>query len=244
MTGEIAIIGYGRFGRLAARYIVKYRPVCVADTRRTIRVEPTTERVSIKEAASRRIILLAVPINKIRSAIGAIAPYLKPGTVVCDVCSVKERPVQWMKKLLPKHTIILGTHPLFGPDSVSGGLKGKSIVLCPVRISPVKLRRIARFLKSHGLETHTMSAAKHDRLMAETLFLTQFIGHGLLTLRLPGPEISTQNYRLLMHVAQTTGKDSDELFRDMYQYNRYARQIPNRIMREFQKLREALEGKR
>jgi prephenate dehydrogenase len=46
-----------------------------------------------------------------------MAPALRPGQLIIDTCSVKERPLEWMLEELPDHVQIVGTHPLFGPDS-------------------------------------------------------------------------------------------------------------------------------
>ena len=142
MSKEIALIGYGRFGRLAARYLSRDFRVRIADSRKGERVDRGAQRVSLEEAASKPIVILAVPISQLRAVLAEIAPSLQPGTLVIDVCSVKEQPVRWMRSLLPRSVSILGTHPLFGPDSAARGLKGHTIALCPVRITGKQLLHV------------------------------------------------------------------------------------------------------
>jgi len=74
----------------------------------------------------------SVPINQLERTIINISPYLKPGSIVYDVCSVKEQPCKWMLEQLPSSVSIIGTHPLFGPDSAGSSLKGCKIAICPV----------------------------------------------------------------------------------------------------------------
>jgi prephenate dehydrogenase len=244
MKKEIAIVGYGRFGRLAAHYLKKDFHVSVSDRRMGIHTERGVRRIPLSEAARKRFIILAVPIGKLRPVLRSLAPLLSPGTVVCDVCSVKEEPIRWMKAILPRHSILLGTHPLFGPDSAAISCRGRRIVLCPVRISADRLRRISRYLERLGLIVNRMSARRHDALMASSLFLTQFIGHTLLRLDLPPGDISTTNYRRLAEIAKTTGHDTLELLDDMYRYNRYAWKTPRLLTRELRRLERELSGRR
>ena len=242
MKKEIAIIGYGRFGKFAACHLKKYFTVFVADRKPGLRVDPGIRRVALREAAHKPAIILAVPINQLPSTLREIAPYLLPGSLVLDVCSVKERPVEWMKKCLPGHCFVLATHPLFGPDSAAKTLKGQKIFLHPVRIPAKNFNSIATLLKKTGLIVHSITPRRHDQLMASTLFLTQLVGRGLLPLVGNGSEIGTDCYRAIVDVANVAGRDSVELFRDMYKYNRYARRIPLQVIKNFQQLIQSLSS--
>ena len=77
-------------------------------------------------------------------------------------------------------------------------------------------------------------------LMASSLFLTQFVGHVLLRLRLPGTDVSTDNYRRLTEIARTTGRDTLELLNDMHAFNRRAWKVPPALLRELKKLHRQL----
>ena len=240
MKKEIAIIGYGRFGRLAARYLKRDFRICISDSRPSVRTEQGVRKVPVSEAARKKFIILAVPIGKLKPVLRSLAPLLSPGTILCDVCSVKVEPILWMKSILPRHTIILGTHPLFGPDSAATSCARKRIVLCPVRIPRERLRRISRYLEGRGLIVHRMSARQHDKLIASSLFLTQFIGHTLLRLDLPRAADLTSNYRRLSEIAKTTGHDTLELLEDMHRHNRFAWQTPRLLIAELRKLEKEL----
>jgi len=237
---ELAIIGYGRFGRLAADLLKKEFRVFVTDIRRNFKPEAGIRKTSLSEAASKPTIIIAVPINRLPTLLTAIAPLVKPGTLVCDVCSVKELPVLWMKKLLPAYVLILGTHPLFGPDSATAGVAGKTIIVCPVRIRRQAADHIQRRLTQLGLVVRRMTPSHHDRLMASTLFLTQYIGRGLRPQYSSERGIETQSFQLLQRVIQLAGNDSMELFQDMYAYNRYAKTIPTQVMLRLKSISDSL----
>ncbi len=51
---------------------------------------------------------------------------LAPDVLVMDTCSVKTHPVGLMERMLPATISILGTHPMFGPDSARGPEKSAS----------------------------------------------------------------------------------------------------------------------
>jgi prephenate dehydrogenase len=242
MKPELAIIGYGRFGRLAGRYLKAHFTVFAADRTLLKVAEAGVQPVSMKEAAAKSTILLAVPINALPKILAGIAPVVKPDALILDVCSVKERPIDWMLSVLPKTVQIIGTHPLFGPDSAEKSVEGRNLILCPARASDTIVAELETGLKSAGLNVFTMTAVEHDQLMASTLFLTQFIGRALGDNFLPTSVVTTQNFENLRELVQTTANDSPELFRDMFEYNRFARDIPSRVIQRLAQAKKNLTG--
>lgn len=241
MKKEIAIIGYGRLGKLAAHHLKNHFQVSIYDTDLKLDSERGIKRCMISDLALKDVVVLAVPINKLPSVLKNISPHLKPRSLVIDVCSVKEQPIKWMKKILPKHTSILGTHPLLGPDSAGINLRGKTIILCPARISRSKLKIISNLLSSSGLIITKMSPKEHDKLIASTLFLTQFIGRGLNLHKFKTGLPLTENFKKLEQVIRSSNNDSIELFLDIYRYNRYAKPIPAKIISYFTKLIQEID---
>lgn len=220
----IGLIGYGRFGRLTAKLLARHARVYVYDTRR-VRGKSLPRNIEIKPltiVASQKLVVLAVPISALESALREIRPFVNPGALVLDVCSVKSRPVRWMRHILPHSTNILGTHPLFGPDSVSSSLRGRKIVLCPVRIPEPLLRRVKKVLGGEGLEVSIMTPAEHDRMVAETLLLTQYVGRLVHWTGVQKWRRSTLHYEKLLDLVHVAERDSVELFKDMWNYNPYA----------------------
>ncbi|MDP2209226.1 MAG: prephenate dehydrogenase [Bacteroidota bacterium] len=229
----IGIIGLGRFGKLAAEYLSKYFTVAAYDIKKVAFPKNVT-RVSLKEAASQSVVVLAVPIRKMESTLKRIAPYINDGALVCDVCSVKEKPVEWMKKYLPKNTMILGTHPMFGPDTVLDGLKGNSIVLSSVRIKSKILDDIKRELKKLELIIYEKTPTQHDRLMAETQALIHFISRGYQWRKTQSQ--ATRSYIQLLETFNNLLNDSKELFEDINRYNRFARPVRQKFINSLSQL--------
>jgi len=224
---KIGIIGFGRLGSLAAKHMAKDSNLSVYDIRGLQKEIKSVgaHALTLEEVASSDIVMPIVPISEMKKTLTAMAPYIRPGALVIDTCSVKEAPVEWMKEILPAHCEILGTHPMFGPDSAKLTLYGSKIVLCPVRISDEKLKNIDAYLQTHGLHTITCTPEEHDRQIAHSLILTHFVGRGLVEFGAKDIEIDTKGYRRLMKILETVVNDSWQLFEDMNHYNRYAKEM-------------------
>ncbi len=225
MSG-IGIIGFGRFGELAARYLAKDFPV-VVNTRshKDAAIRACGARpVSFAEACGQPIVILCMPISSMRETLTKVAPMLRPDTLVVDVCSVKVYPVEWMRELLPASVSILPTHPMFGPDSAADSLKDRKIVLCPERISDDSYARIKTWLERQGLIVIRATADEHDEKIAVSLSLTHFIGRSLSAFGATDLDIDTEGYKRLMHILGVVSHDTWQLFEDMHTYNPYARQ--------------------
>mgnify|MGYP001559507885 CR=1 FL=1 len=241
MKPSVVIIGYGRFGKIFASILKKKCNVFIVERKNNIILERGIKRIAVEDIGDKEYIFLAVPINKIPDILREIAAYISPQTIVCDVCSVKEQPILWMKKYLPSTISIIGTHPLFGPDSVT---LAKNICISTARISKNKLNEFLLLLKKVRLIPITITAPKHDKLMAQSLFVTQFIGRSIATARLLSNKNVTKNSAMLNHIAYASNNDSMELFRDMYRYNRFAKEIPEKIIASMQNLKKLLQNKK
>lgn len=235
---EIGIIGLGRFGRFAAGilkndfHVFGYDPFLVGRARGVTRVE-------WDEVASKPIVLLCVPISFMEPACRQLASSLHPGQLVIDTCSVKEWPLRIMTRILPRHVDILGTHPLFGPDSARRGIRGQRIALCPARCHRVP--EIRRYLTGLGLRVTITSATRHDREMAKTQALFHFLARGVAALRVIPGELTTPGPAKLFHDFEDVQNDSLQLFRDLESLNRFAPPLRKRLLQSLEKIDQRLK---
>jgi prephenate dehydrogenase len=229
----IGLIGYGRFGKLAANILSKRARVVVADRARPrlLHARRNVRAGTIAEAASQEIVLLSVPVSVMQPVLRQIRKHLRPGALVIDVCAVKEKPTFWMRTMLPRSVEILGSHPLFGPDSCKASLKGHTVVLCPVRVGRQRLARISRVLKQEGARTLVMHPDRHDRMIAETIYLTQYVGRLVGLARLKRWEGVTVHYDRLQSVVQAAIHDSSRLFADMRKFNAHGKRVDAALRR-------------
>jgi prephenate dehydrogenase len=224
---EIGIIGYGRFGQFAAEHLRKDFQVVVYDRKR-IRCPKGIRRGSLEEAASRPLLLLCVPISTISTICLEIKPYLTPGQLIIDTCSVKEKPLQEMARWLPRFVEILGTHPLFGPDSARNGIRGLKIVLCPVRCRRVS--KVKAWLEAKGLEVIVATPARHDFEMAKSQALFHFLARGVAETGIRIGRLSTPGPAKLFEDFRDVQNDSVQLFQDLHRMNRFTAAVRQELI--------------
>jgi prephenate dehydrogenase len=156
-------------------------------------------------------VLLAVPIDSLRSVIQEISPYFKPNQVVMDICSVKEAVVGIMHEYI-RTGVALGTHPLFGAGTEK--IEGQGWVLTPTNSREKKVaKEVGSWLEKRGARVYSMSPRQHDRLMSLTLAFPHFVGLAACdTLTRSGRFLQAKRfagptYRLLLTLAEAVASE-------------------------------------
>ncbi len=229
---KVGIIGFGRLGKLIARYLKEDADVIVCDLSDVSKEakEMGVQTGTLEDVCQCPIVIPFVPISEFENLMIQIKDKLNPKSLLVDVCSVKELPVNAMLKHLPENIQILATHPMFGPDSARETVFGHKIVLCPVRIEDKLLNDIKRYLNGHGLKVIETTAEEHDRQISHSLVLAHFIGRTLMDTGAERQEIETLGYKRLMKILGVVQNDSWQLFVDMNKYNRFADQARARFI--------------
>ncbi len=233
---QLGLIGFGQFGRFAAPHLCARFDLLVADREDVTDAAAAcgARQVTTPEAAAADVVVLAVPVQKMRAILAEIAPHLRPGALVADVCSVKTLPLSWMRALLPEQVEILGTHPMFGPNSAGGGLEGHRIALCPERTE--RTEQVRGVLEGIGLRVIVTDAETHDRQAAYTQAVAQYLGRALDGLEGADFQISTPAADLMRGVWRTVADDSFELFAAIQELNPYAPAMRMEIRARLQEL--------
>ena len=221
------------------RYLNPAAEVLVYDKNRKV-TEGLPEAAGFEEVASSDIVVMSVPISEMESACREMMPFVKPGQLLVDTCSVKTRPLEMMERIFPPEVQILGTHPLFGPDSGQDGIAGFKIVVCPVRLGEEDYQSAVDFLQDLDLVVVESTPEEHDRQIAQTQAIFHLIaqamkdlGWGVKAISTPGPDTF---YRLVKTVQQ----DTSQLFEDMAKENPYAAEYRRRFMKTLEELDESL----
>ncbi|MBC7450323.1 MAG: prephenate dehydrogenase/arogenate dehydrogenase family protein [Cytophagales bacterium] len=239
----LGIIGFGGFGQFMVKYIQPHFSITVHDVMdlSSVAAEKGLTWGSLKEAASKDIVVVAVPVQFLEPVLIEIRDFLKPGAIVADVSSVKVKPIELMLKYLPAHVEIIGTHPLFGPQSGKNGIKGLNVVVCPVRTK--KARSIIRFLGTI-LELNVLerTPVTHDKQMAYVQALTHFIGRSINEMDIPDVEQKTPAYQYLLDIKRNLGSDSMDLFLTIELENPYAKEVREQFMGALKNLNDRLEN--
>lgn len=235
---KIGIIGFGRFGKFIVKHLAKDFNVYVFDKnndqigiKKTGAIPSTLEDVCKKD-----VIILCIPISKFKQLMDKIKNLIKEDSIIVDVCSVKEYPVEVMIKTLPNKVQILATHPMFGPDSAANSIKGKKVVLCKIRISDNPYQKIKVYLQKKGLIIIETTPKEHDIEIAKSQVLTHFIGRALFELGAKQIKIDTEGYKRLLSILQVVKNDSLQLFEDMNRYNKYSKNIRKSFINSIKKI--------
>ena len=229
---KIAIVGYGQFGRFMAKYLRSYYTVV-----------PIQRETKPEKIADCDIVIFAVPWNGLEKAILSLKKHIKNEARVIDVTSVKQKPMSLLIKHFRGHEI-LGTHPIFGPQSGKNGLEGLPIVLCNVSFSKKHYYQTKRFLKQTlKLRVIERTAKQHDNEMARVQGLTHFIGRALVNMDIKNYLTNTQSYEQLLELRDLLSEDSWELFTTIQNANPEAKKIRATLVKELSKLETNLHKK-
>ena len=238
---RLGIIGFGAFGRLAAKHLSKRMEVVVSSRSDRSKEAKAADvrQVSIEDACKSDIVLLCVPISQIQDVIRQIGPLVHPGTLVMDACSVKVLPCRLMETMVPKDVEVIGTHPLFGPQSASNGIAGLKVAICPIRTTRTKWLKDA--IKSMGMEALEMTPKEHDEDMARTQALVHFIAKAVAKMPKPTHDLGLKSYDALMQSSEMVSHDSQELFIGIETKNPFSKEIRKKFVAELVRIEAGLE---
>lgn len=224
---SLGLIGLGAFGAFARPHLERLCAVLGHDP-----AQPGG--ASLAEAASQPVVVVAVPVARLAEVARAIAPHLRPGTLVVEVCSLKTRPLATLRATLPADVEILGTHPLFGPQSGKDGIAGLRMVVCPG--GGARSRLAERMLRRLGLQVVRMTPEEHDRQMAWVQGLTHLLGRVVAGLQMPPLPHTTSSFDQLMRATAMVSQDSEALFRTITEENPFVEEVKAQLRERMEEI--------
>lgn len=243
----LGIIGAGAFGSLMAKHLAPHFDLVICD-RETKKAAALARKCraragSLREAAGCGIVVLAVPVQQFGEVLPQIARRVQPGALVIDVASIKLKPAKLMKKTLPKSVDIVGTHPLFGPQSGKNGIRNLNIAVCDVRGN--RAACVRRFCRNKlGLRVFAVTPDAHDRELAYVQGLTHLIAKVVVALDLPRFKLTTRTYNYMDQMVEMVRYDSDELFRAIERENPYTELAKRAFFKAARALEKRLRRRR
>ncbi len=235
----VGIVGYGKFGALTHQLVKRFVP----DAQVRIfssRAQPDgTLFFSLEEVAKSDAVILSVPIHTFEENLQKILPFIGEHTVLVDVATVKMHTVEILKRLAPASRWV-ATHPMWGPESYAkrgGDVAGFRIVITESTIPQEQRAAAVSFLKECGFDVVEMSPEQHDQHLAETLFLTHFIGQSVARAGFGRTPIDTVSFGFLMDAMESVRHDT-ELFQDVFRFNPYCKEV----LKKFEVAEEAVQA--
>ncbi|MCF8111288.1 MAG: bifunctional chorismate mutase/prephenate dehydrogenase [Desulfobacteraceae bacterium] len=162
--GAVVLIvgGYGEMGR--------YFEACFCRAGYHVRLMGRNDRERAEELCKDAdLAIVSVPIEKTTQIVSALAPHLPENTVLADITSIKQEPLDTMLKV--HKGPVIGLHPLFGPTTSS--LDKQIVVATPGRNQEACQWVLDQFI-AWGAVVVTSSAEEHDDIMAVVQSLRHF----------------------------------------------------------------------
>jgi len=219
---KTAIIGAGKMGVWFAKFCKENGEQVILSSRKKEKLAKLGEELGVETAdladAVKKAdnVIICVSIDAFKEVVKKIAPSVREGQTVVDICSIKEQPVKVMHQYLRK-ALVLGTHPVFGPGSPSA--KNKAYILTPTNAKEQEFaEKYKGWLEKVGARVFIMSPKKHDELMSIVLGLPHFVGLVTCETLLEQPDfletkkVAGTTYQMLFTLAEATALENPELF--------------------------------
>lgn len=188
----------------------------------------TPEKKVAEIVANCDLLLLCVPVTAFPEALGLIADKLNPGTVLADVCSVKEKPMKAMMEAYDGP--VVGTHPLFGPV-IPEGFEPR-VAVAEGRDADCAAQ-VASLFDACGFSSFTTTAEEHDRAMAAIQGLNYITTAAFLGMasRLPNADkFVTPSFERRLDAARKMLTQDSDLFAAISEANPYLQETARNFM--------------
>ena len=196
MFDQITFVGIGLINGSLARDVRRLglarRLVGVARTQDTINqalehglvdTATTDAAAAVKDAD---LVVIGVPVGASENAARAIAPGLRPETIVTDVGSVKISVIAGMARYLDMRRFVPG-HPVAGTEksgpaaAVDRLFQGRWCILTPEEQTDADaVRRVAELWAAVGSRVELMDASHHDKVLAVTSHLPHLLAFNIV----------------------------------------------------------------
>jgi prephenate dehydrogenase len=149
---------------------------------------------SVAACADADLVVIATPPLAMPEVFQALAPRLRPETVLTDVASVKSPVLRWAEAHLPYPSRFVGGHPIAGTEHYgvraarADLFHGAPWALTPTaQTDPDALQRVEAFVQTLRAAPLTIDAAQHDREFALLSFVPHAVAFSLAALHRENP---------------------------------------------------------
>ena len=194
---KTAVIGVGLIGATVALAMKRHgitRKICGFGRNET-NLKNARQRGIIDEYAlnlkdlcdGADLVMFAAPVGVFKSIAAGIFPYLKAGTIVSDVGSVKGALVYEMESAMPEGVCFVGAHPIAGNDKSGidaadpGIFNGAKCIITPTaRTDKAACQLITSMWERFGSKVELLSPELHDEIMSSISHLPHIAAYALV----------------------------------------------------------------
>lgn len=194
---RIAISGVGLIGGSLARALKgkKIAGEVVGVGRNEVRLQRAREAGIIDGYTARfdgtlggmDAVVVATPVGMIVDLAKRMFPFLKQGTIVTDVGSVKKEIVREIEQSIPPTLHFVGAHPIAGTEhsgfeaSSATLFENSTCILTPVSTTnPAAAARISELWTRVGSRVVSMDCDKHDEILAAVSHLPHVVAYSMV----------------------------------------------------------------
>ncbi len=230
MIETVGIVGHGHFGQFLETLTARFFPhiTCKVYSRRS---EPDNQRFfTVAEVSQCDVVILCGAIAEYEAQLQAVLEHAPAETILVDVATVKKHTSELCQKYCEGRHFI-STHPMFGPESYhkhAGNVTGFRIVVTDYSLPMDAYLQLKNMLAALGFLIIEMTADEHDQRLAETLFLTHYVGQSIVAAGFTRTTIDTLSFQFLMDAVESVQGDG-ALFRDVYRFNPYCQAVAERF---------------
>ncbi len=194
---RMAIVGVGLIGGSLAKAVKEKKLVgeVLGVGRSEERLE-SARKLGIIDRYSGRIndilgeadlVVVAGPVGVIVDLIREMIPFLKKGTIITDVGSVKKKIVEEVEAFIPGSLYFVGGHPIAGTEnsgfeaSLSTLFEGRKCIITPVSTTDSHaLERVKELWTQVGSIVACMDSEEHDEVFAAVSHLPHIVAYSMV----------------------------------------------------------------
>ncbi|MEE8382911.1 MAG: prephenate dehydrogenase/arogenate dehydrogenase family protein [Thermodesulfobacteriota bacterium] len=194
---RMAIVGVGLIGGSLAKAVKEKKLVgeILGVGRSEERLE-SARKLGIIDRYSGRIndilgeadlVVVAGPVGVIVDLIREMIPFLKKGTIITDVGSVKKKIVKEVEAFIPGSLYFVGGHPIAGTEnsgfeaSFSTLFEGRKCIITPVSTTDSHaLERVKELWTQVGSVVACMDSEEHDEVFAAVSHLPHIVAYSMV----------------------------------------------------------------
>lgn len=233
----VGIIGFGSFGKFLAEKLSSHAKVHVYSASG----KASSWTASLEEIAGCDFIVPAIPLESYENVFNELRPHISPKSVIVDVCSVKVKPLQIIKRIIPGQPIV-ATHPMFGPESASVSLAGHTVVMCPDASTAEPYSELKHFFETLGLDIREMTLREHDEEVAVVQGLTFFVARTLEIMGIHDQRLHTPSFGRLLNLAELEQHHSQQLFETIQNGNPLTAEVRKKFLATAEQVDAELEN--
>lgn len=209
-------------------------------------------------AAQSDLVIVCTPVNHIVQFIRVVAEHSRPGTVITDVGSTKQKICSELYGSLPEGVSFVASHPLAGSEKAGFEFADPDLfadrpcVVTPDDATPTEaVERVKGFWEGLGMHVLETTPEKHDRILAETSHLPHVVSSALaMTLSEENRPFTSTGFRDTTRIAggdpalwiEILLSNSDAIIESIDKYTQSLSQLREAIANHDEKrLRQLLE---